>query len=45
MNLALPGLALVESFYRAAVGRGMERAGTQALFRVLDELNSPDMGE
>ena len=40
MNLALPGLALVESFYRAAVGRGMERNGTQALFKVLDSLNA-----
>ena len=40
MNLALPGLALVETFYRAAVGRGMERNGTQALFNVLDSLNA-----
>ena len=40
MNLALPGLALVESFYRAAAGRGLEKAGTQVLFRILDELNS-----
>ena len=40
MNLSLPGLALVESFYRAAIGRGLERKGTQALFQVLDNLNS-----
>ncbi len=40
MNLALPGLALVESFYRAAAGRGLEKAGTQVLFRILDELNA-----
>ena len=40
MNLGLPGLALVESFYRAAMGRGMERKGTQALFEVLDNLNA-----
>ena len=40
MNLALPGLALVESFYQAAMGRGLERAGTQALFRILDDLNA-----
>ncbi len=40
MNLGLPGLALVESFYRAAMGRGMERKGTQALFEVLDDLNT-----
>lgn len=39
MNLALPGLALVETFYRAAVGRGLDRNGTQALFKVLDDLN------
>jgi 3-hydroxyisobutyrate dehydrogenase len=44
MNLALPGLALVESFYRAAVGRGMDRAGTQALFKVLDDLNAQNSG-
>jgi len=40
MNLALPGLALVESFYRAAMGRDMGRKGTQALFEVLDSLNT-----
>ena len=40
MNLALPGLAIVESFYRAAMGRGLERAGTQVLYRILDDLNS-----
>jgi 3-hydroxyisobutyrate dehydrogenase len=45
MNLALPGLALVESFYRAAVGRGMNRAGTQALFKVLDDLNAQSSGK
>lgn len=40
MKLSLPGLALVESFYHAAMGRGLERAGTQSLFLVLDELNA-----
>jgi len=40
MNLSLPGLALVESFYRAAMGRGMGRKGTQALYEVLDNLNA-----
>lgn len=44
MNLALPGLALVESFYRAAMGRGMERKGTQSLFAVLDDLNGGSAG-
>jgi 3-hydroxyisobutyrate dehydrogenase len=40
MKLSLPGLALVESFYHAAMGRGLERAGTQSLYQVLDELNA-----
>lgn len=42
MNIALPGLALVESFYRAAAGRGWEKNGTQVLFRILDELNATE---
>ncbi|MGV8080177.1 MAG: NAD(P)-dependent oxidoreductase [Syntrophales bacterium] len=41
MKLALPGLALVSQFYVAAVAEGMENEGTQALFRVLDRMNSP----
>lgn len=45
MNLALPGLALVETFYRSAVGQGMERAGTQALFTILDALNAQTDGK
>jgi len=44
MKLSLPGLALVESFYHAAMGRGLERAGTQSLFLVLDELNAGGAG-
>lgn len=39
MKLSLPGLALVESFYQAAMGRDMERKGTQALYELLDDLN------
>ncbi|PIE05110.1 MAG: oxidoreductase [Spirochaetales bacterium] len=40
MNLCLPGLALVESFYRAAMARNLSRSGTQVLFRVLDSLSA-----
>lgn len=39
MELSLPGLALVFQFYQAAVAQGLARGGTQALFRVLDQLN------
>ena len=39
MNLALPGLALANQFYVAAMGRGWENLGTQGLYRVLQELN------
>ncbi|MCG8477632.1 MAG: NAD(P)-dependent oxidoreductase [Spirochaetales bacterium] len=39
VNLALPGLALAEQFYRAAMARGMEDFGTQALYEVLAALN------
>ena len=39
MNLALPGLALVDSFYQAAMGRGLSRKGTQSLFAVLDDMS------
>ena len=41
MNLALPGLALVNQFYLAAVAEGLEYKGTQALFKVLDRMNRP----
>ena len=40
MKLSLPGLAMVESFYQAAMGRDMERRGTQALYELLDDLNA-----
>ncbi len=39
MKLALPGLALVNQFYMAAVAEGMETNGTQALYKVLDRMN------
>jgi 3-hydroxyisobutyrate dehydrogenase len=40
MNLALPGLALVHQFYKAASAQGFDHLGTQGLFRVLDRLNT-----
>ena len=39
MQLALPGLALANQFYTSAMATGLEDAGTQALYRVLGELN------
>jgi 3-hydroxyisobutyrate dehydrogenase len=39
MNLCLPGLALVHQFYVAAMAQGDENLGTQALFRVLAQIN------
>ena len=39
MKLALPGLALANQFYMAAVAEGMETSGTQALYKVLDRMN------
>ena len=41
MKIALPGLALVNQFYLAAVAEGLENEGTHALFRVLDRMNRP----
>jgi 3-hydroxyisobutyrate dehydrogenase len=39
MNLSLPGLALVNQFYVAAIAMGMENLGTQGLYRVLAAMN------
>ncbi|WP_415719212.1 NAD(P)-dependent oxidoreductase [Maridesulfovibrio sp.] len=39
MNLALPGLALVNQFYISAMGMGYEELGTQALYKVLEKMN------
>lgn len=39
MNLSLPGLALANQFYIAASAMGLENAGTQALYKVLEKLN------
>ncbi|VFQ44187.1 NAD(P)-dependent oxidoreductase [Desulfoluna butyratoxydans] len=40
MNLALPGLALVNQLYQAVMAHGGSRMGTQALMRALKQLNN-----
>ncbi len=40
MNLSLPGLALVNQFYKAAMAQGLENLGTQGLYKVFDRMNS-----
>lgn len=40
MQVSLPGLALVEQFYQAALAEGLEKNGTQALYRVYQRINS-----
>lgn len=40
MKLALPGLALVNQFYIAAMAQGEENLGTHALYRILARMNS-----
>jgi 3-hydroxyisobutyrate dehydrogenase len=40
MNLSLPGLALVNQFYVAAIAMGLENLGTQGLYRVLAAMNT-----
>ncbi len=39
MNLALPGLALVNQFYISAQALGFENLGTQGLYKVLAKMN------
>jgi 3-hydroxyisobutyrate dehydrogenase len=39
MNLALPGLALVNQFYISAQALGLENLGTQGLYKVLAKVN------
>jgi 3-hydroxyisobutyrate dehydrogenase len=41
MKLSLPGLALVNQFYTAAMAEGLETNGTQALYKVIDRMNRP----
>jgi 3-hydroxyisobutyrate dehydrogenase len=40
LDLSLPGLALVQQFYIAAMAQGWENLGTQGLYKVLDNLNA-----
>ncbi|VVS93834.1 NAD(P)-dependent oxidoreductase [Desulfoluna spongiiphila] len=40
MNLALPGLALVNQLYQAVLAHGGARMGTQALMQALKQLNN-----
>lgn len=39
MHIALPGLALVEQLYIAAMAQGLENMGTQALYTALHNIN------
>lgn len=39
MGIALPGLALTNQFYQAAIAEGLQDKGTQALYRVYERLN------
>ena len=39
MGISLPGLALVEQFYEAALAQNMADRGTQALYAVLRKMN------
>lgn len=39
MNLALPGLALVNQFYISAQAMGLENLGTQGLYKVIAAMN------
>jgi 3-hydroxyisobutyrate dehydrogenase len=40
MKLALPSLALIHQFYQLAIAQGHEDLGTQALYKVLKEMNT-----
>jgi len=40
MNLSLPGLALANQFYVAAMAQGMENLGTHGLFKVFANMNN-----
>lgn len=39
MKLALPGLATAQQFYHAAMAQNLENRGTQALYKVYQQLN------
>jgi len=40
MRISLPGLALVEQLYVAAMAQGLENMGTQALYTALKNINA-----
>ena len=40
MNLSLPGLAMAQQFYIAAMAEGLEDMGTHSLYRVFERMNS-----
>ncbi|MDA8141315.1 MAG: NAD(P)-dependent oxidoreductase [Desulfobacteraceae bacterium] len=42
MNLSLPGLALVQQLYLAAMAQGEQNMGTQALYKILARMNDLD---
>jgi len=44
LRLSLPGLALVNQLYTAAMAMGWENLGTQGLYRVLETMNSAATG-
>jgi 3-hydroxyisobutyrate dehydrogenase len=44
LHLALPGLALVNQLYTAAMAMGWENLGTQGLYKVLETINSSVSG-
>lgn len=39
LGISLPGLGLINQFYHAAIAEGLDRKGTQALYRVYQRLN------
>lgn len=39
MNLSLPGLAMANQFYIAAMAQGLENLGTQGLYKVFEQMN------
>ncbi|NPD71406.1 NAD(P)-dependent oxidoreductase [Oceanispirochaeta sp. M1] len=41
MNLSLPGLAMANQFYTAAMAQGLQDMGTQGLYKVFEGMNSP----
>lgn len=40
MNLSLPGLAMAQQFYIAAMAEGLENMGTHSLYKVFERMNT-----